>query len=226
MAAGGSGSERAWSGRHVDRMLAQHVQWHHLQRPFVGRRQDHERGHTVSMRPQPVPGSDTPAVAGTQPGKSKLGSRRGEIVPDPPLMLQEFGGHHGTDGVAPDVLRSGSATAIAGEPGERIRAAGLQITPEDVAVVRPPVVRPSVAHLRSIAQLPATHRPDRTRPRQSTPGNCRQLGPAPVTSSENAPGRDRGCAGPSPPGGRGPSPLSARETAGRACGAGPTLFPG
>ena len=50
------------------------------------------------------------------------------------LVLEEFGGDHGTDGVATQVLGTGGAAPVPVEAGERVGAARLQFAAQDVSI--------------------------------------------------------------------------------------------
>src|SRR4051794_16144633 len=76
--------------RHVDGVLAQRLQRHHLQRPGVGRRQDDAGRLPGLVGLQPPGGDDAPAVARPQPGEGELGSRGGQVVAQVPLQREEL----------------------------------------------------------------------------------------------------------------------------------------
>ena len=121
-----SAAEIAGSGGDIDGMLLEHGQGDDLQCTLVGGGQDHIGGGTVMVGPKPVGRGHTPSITGHQAGKSELGHRGDQVVPDGALMLQEFGGHDRTDGVAAEILRAGVAAPVPVEAGEGIGAARLQ----------------------------------------------------------------------------------------------------
>src|SRR5262249_10812825 len=98
---------------------------------------------SVAVRAEPVHRRHAPPVARPQPGKHELGHRGDQVVANPALVLEEFGSHHRADRVAPEILRTRVATAVAVEPGDRVVAARLKLSAENVPL----------AHHSSIAWL-------------------------------------------------------------------------
>src|SRR5690348_15013912 len=90
--------------RDVDRVLAQRLQGHHLQRPHVRRRQDDTRRDPRLVGLQPPGGDDAPPVAGPQPREGELRPRRGQVVAEVALHGQELRRDDRADRVAADVL--------------------------------------------------------------------------------------------------------------------------
>lgn len=122
-------------------MLLERQEGDDLQRRLVGGGQHHIRCGTVVVGTQPVHGGHAPTIPGDQAGKPILGHRRTEIVANAVLMLEELGRHHGTDGVAAMILRASGTAPVTVEAGHGVRATGLQLSTQHVAV----------CHLRSIA---------------------------------------------------------------------------
>jgi len=115
-------------------MLPQGLQRHDLQRALMRRGEHDRRRHPVGVGLQPARRDDTPAVAGNQ--AREVVERQGglQVVADAALVLEELGGHDRADCVTTEVLRTGAATAVAVEPGDRIRAAWLEVAAEDIAI--------------------------------------------------------------------------------------------
>ena len=111
-----SSLEISRAGRDVDRVLAQRVERHDVKGALVRRGEDHVRRRPVTMRAKPVGGGDAPPVAWNESWKVVLRHRRGEVVADSSLVCQEFGRDHGTDGVAPQVLRPRRTAPVAKKP--------------------------------------------------------------------------------------------------------------
>ena len=132
--------EATGTGRYIDRMLFKRGQRHDIQSPLVGGRQHHVGGSPVVVGPQPVDCCHAPSVPGYQPGEPVPEHRGAQIVADPLLVLEEFRGHHRSDGVAPPILRTGMAAAVSKESGDRVIAARLQRATQHV----------EISHLRSI----------------------------------------------------------------------------
>ena len=84
------------------------------------------------VRLEPVPRSDAPSITRDEARKPVLRHRRDQVVTDAPLMLEELGRHHRTDGVASDVFDAGVAAPVAVEPGHRIGSAHLDFATQDV----------------------------------------------------------------------------------------------
>jgi hypothetical protein len=66
-----------------------------------------------------------PAVAGLEPGETKLRDRGDEIVSLLPAELQKFSGDLSADGMRPDILVAGLAGTRAPESGPRGQGAYL-----------------------------------------------------------------------------------------------------
>src|SRR4051812_28358791 len=103
-------------GGHVDRVLAQRFQSHDLQHLLVRRGQDHRCSGRRVVGASPVHRGHAPAVTRRKSREAVLGHRRRQVIADAALVLQELLRHHGADRVAPDVLGSRSAAAVAVEP--------------------------------------------------------------------------------------------------------------
>ena len=82
---------------------------------------------------KPTLRNHAPAITGLQTRKTVLGEWCHQVIPDAPLVLEEFRCHHGAhqmDGI----IWSGAAAPIAIETCDRLRAAGLQFAAEDIAL--------------------------------------------------------------------------------------------
>ncbi len=88
-------------------MAFEYVERNELQHGLMGRGEDHWSGHAVSMCPEPIGRRDTPPVAGPQARKVELRHGGDQVVADRCLVIEEFTGHDGTDGVASDVTGAG-----------------------------------------------------------------------------------------------------------------------
>ena len=84
---------------------------------------------------QPADGDDAPPVAGLQAREAVLGPRRGQVVAEVLLHLQEVGRDDGADGVRAQVLGAGAAVPVPVEAGQRLGAARLQWAAQHVALL-------------------------------------------------------------------------------------------
>ena len=98
--------------------------------------QHHRGGAAVAVDSIPVQGGNAPAVAGYKARESVLGYRCRQIIANGALVLQEFRGHYGADGVPSGILRPGRAAAVAVEADERAGAARFQRVAQHVAISR------------------------------------------------------------------------------------------
>src|SRR6185437_11440918 len=64
----------------------------------------------------------------------ELWHRRSQIVADAALVLQEFRGHDGADGMAAQILRPGAAAPVPVKAGDRVGAAWLQFPAQHIAI--------------------------------------------------------------------------------------------
>src|SRR5262249_49965902 len=81
---------------------------------------------------EPVHRRHAPPVARLQPGEHELRHRGDQVIADPPLVLEELGSDHRADRVASEVLRPRVAAAVAVEPRDRVVAARLKLSAENV----------------------------------------------------------------------------------------------
>ncbi len=119
------GRERSGILGHVDRVPLEHIPRDDFQRSFMGGSEDDERGRPGGVRAQPVASRDAPAVPGTQTREAVQWQRRGEVIADAALVVEELGGDHGADRVAAAVLGARTTATVAVEAGERIMATSL-----------------------------------------------------------------------------------------------------
>jgi hypothetical protein len=105
-----------------------------LERTLVRGCQHNEGGRPVLMSPQPVRRGHTPAVAGREPGETVLGPRSYQVVADLILMLEERGCDHRAERVAPEVLGTRATAPIPVKTGEGIKAAGLKLSSQHIAI--------------------------------------------------------------------------------------------
>lgn len=124
-------------GRYVHGVLLECLERNDLEGALVGGRQHDEGGGAVAVGPQPVDRGHAPAIAGNEPGEVVLGDRRGEVVADAALVLEEFGGDHGADGVAAPILGSGRAAPVPVEARQRVGAARLQRAAQHISISHP-----------------------------------------------------------------------------------------
>lgn len=122
-------------------MLSQDLQRDQIEGAFMGRSEDHRRRHPIVMSPQPIHRGHTPSIAGHQAREVVLRHRRTEVIADAVLMIEELRGHHGTNGVTAEVLRTGGAGPVTIKAGEWIDAAGLQVAAQDVSITHRPQYR-------------------------------------------------------------------------------------
>jgi hypothetical protein len=97
------------------------------------------------MGAKPVDGGHAPPVAGHKARESVLRHRRRQIIANPTLMFEEFGGDHRTDRVTAKVFRSRRAAAVSIETRHGVIAARLQRTTKDISVCH----RSSIAEVRT-----------------------------------------------------------------------------
>lgn len=127
----GDSLQRAEVLRNVNGVLLQHSQINHLERSSVGCGKHHRWSRPGLMSLKPTLGDHAPAITGLQTRKAILGHWCDQVVPDAPLLLEEFRRYHGTHQM--DCLTwSGVAAAIAIEACHWLGTAGLQFTAEDV----------------------------------------------------------------------------------------------
>jgi hypothetical protein len=74
----------------------------------------------------PARRAQAPAVARLQPGKSKFGTRRGQVIAARLREHEELRGHDRAYCVRPAILRSGIAAAVAKEAGQGPGRAGRE----------------------------------------------------------------------------------------------------
>ena len=73
-----------------------------------------------------------PAITGLQTWKAVFGDWSDQVIPDTPLVLEEFRCYHGAHQMDCTIW-SGAAAPIAIEACDRLRTAGLQLAAEDIA---------------------------------------------------------------------------------------------
>ena len=100
----------------------------------MGGGQHDGRGDTVLVGVQPAHRDHAPAVAGLQTGEIVFRARGAQVIADGSLMLEEFRGHDGADGMATQILRTGATAAVAVEAGQWIGAALFQRPPKHVSI--------------------------------------------------------------------------------------------
>ena len=98
----------------------------------MGRRKHHKGRHSVIVGTKPVRGGHTPSVARHQAGKPELRHRRGEIVTDTTLMVQEVRCHERADRMAAVVFWTGRTASIPIEAGHGIGSTRFQVAAEYV----------------------------------------------------------------------------------------------
>ncbi len=105
-----------------------------IERPQVGRIQDHWRGPPGTSGFQPACGAEAPAVASHQAWKIPLRSGGHQIVAGGNRIFQEIGRHHRADGMDAGIPRCRAAAAVAEEACQRGMGAGDERFAEDIAV--------------------------------------------------------------------------------------------
>jgi hypothetical protein len=125
--------QRAEVLRNVDGVLLQHSQIDHLERSSVGGGQYHRWSRPRLMSLKPTLRNHAPAITGLQTRKAVCGHWRDQVVPDAPLVLEEFRRHHGAHQMD-CLIWSGAAAAIAIEACDWLGTAGLQFAAEDIAL--------------------------------------------------------------------------------------------
>src|SRR5262245_43199561 len=103
------------------------------QRAFMGGAQDHARRLARLQRFLPTRRTETPTIAGLEPGKAEFRHRRRKIIAAGFGEGEKRGSHHRAHRVAADVLRTGIAAAVAKEAGHGRYRAELEPLAEHVA---------------------------------------------------------------------------------------------
>jgi hypothetical protein len=85
------------------------------------------------MSLKPTLRNHAPAITGLQTWKAVFGDWSDQVIPDTPLVLEEFRCYHGTHQMDCTIW-SGTAAPIAIEACDRLRTAGLQFAAEDIAL--------------------------------------------------------------------------------------------
>jgi hypothetical protein len=129
----GDSLQRAEVLRNVDRVLLQHGQIDHLERSSVGGGEYHRWSRPGLMSLKPTLRNNAPAITGLQTWKAVFGDWSDQVIPDTPLVLEEFRCYHGAHQVDCTIW-SGAAAPIAIEACDRLRTAGLQFAAEDIAL--------------------------------------------------------------------------------------------
>lgn len=104
-------------------MLLQHVQRHHVEYSFMGRRKHNGCSSPVQVSPQPVGCCDAPSVTGSKTREAILRHRGDQVVANPALMVEKILGHDCTDGVTATIGGAGAAGAVPKPTGQRIDTA-------------------------------------------------------------------------------------------------------
>jgi hypothetical protein len=128
----GDSLQRAEVLRNVDGVLLQHSQIDHLERSSICGGKYHRRSRPGLMGLKPTLRNHAPAIPGLQTRKAVLGHWRDQVIPDAPLLVEEFRGYHRAHQMD-CLIWSGAATAIAIEACDWFRSAGLQFAAEDIA---------------------------------------------------------------------------------------------
>jgi len=113
-------------------MLLQSGSRDELEHCLIGGGQDYEARGAVAVGTEPVQGGDAPAVTGDEAREAELWDRAGKVVTDPSLIVEELCRNYGAYRVRTEVLGPVGATTIAVKTGERLEAAWLELTSEDV----------------------------------------------------------------------------------------------
>ncbi len=100
------------SPRDVDSVITKSFERHDLECALMRRRKNDVGRRPITMGTQPVGSSHAPPITRCQSREPVLRHRRSQIVADSPLVFEELGGDHGTDRMAPAVLRSRRATSV------------------------------------------------------------------------------------------------------------------
>ncbi len=137
-----SASERSRVCGDVDRVLAESIERNDLEGTLVSGREDDVGRGAIQVRSQPVGRSHAPPIARPEPRKTVLRHRRDEVVADPLLVLEKFGGDHGADRVAAEVLRTGATAAVTEEAGHGVGATRREGSSQHVEFGHPS----SIAH--------------------------------------------------------------------------------
>ena len=111
------------------------LDWDYGQGGFVGGLQ-HDGGlDAIGVRLQPPTRAHTPSIPWLEPRESELRVRRGEVITDRLLMLEELGRYDGADGVRAKVIGTGVAVSVAVKAGQGFHAAHFQGFTEDVVLL-------------------------------------------------------------------------------------------
>lgn len=114
----------------IDRMGPQVGKIGPFQCVDMGGFENHPRCATGLQCLGPTLYTKAPPIAGTQPGEVELGTRGGKIVPDRSAECQKAFRHHRAYQMHPVVVRTGVATTVPVESGERSGGAGGQVPAE------------------------------------------------------------------------------------------------
>ena len=128
----GDSLQRAEVLWNVNGVLLQHSEIDHLERSSVGGGQNHRWSRPGLMSLKPTLRDHAPAITGLQTWKAVFGDWSDQVIPDTPLVLEEFRCYHGTHQMDCTIW-SGAAAPIAIEACDRLRTAGLQFAAEDIA---------------------------------------------------------------------------------------------
>lgn len=113
-------------------MLLEHVQRHHVEYSFMGRREHNRCGSPVQVSTQPVGCRYAPTVTRSKPREAILWHWSDEVVADPTLMVEKILSHHGTDSVTAAIAGAGATRSVTKPPGYGIDTARFQIAAEHV----------------------------------------------------------------------------------------------
>lgn len=121
--------------RSVRAAFSEGLDWDYGQGGFVGGLQ-HDGGlDAIGVRLQPPTRAHTPSIPWLEPRESELRVRRGEVITDRLLMLEELGRYDGADGVRAKVIGTSVAVSVAVKAGQGFHAAHFQGFTEDVVLL-------------------------------------------------------------------------------------------
>jgi hypothetical protein len=138
-------------------VFAQRVQRDDLKGPAVGGCEHDRRSRPIKVGLKPARGDDTPPVAGDQPGEAELGTRRGQVVADRTLVLQELARGDRAHGMQSNVLGPAITITRAVEARDRVGSAGLERTTQDIQFAHTSIVHRPARRLTFMASVRRSH---------------------------------------------------------------------
>jgi hypothetical protein len=106
----------------IDSVFTESIERNDLESALMRGCKDHVGRRAVRVRSQPVGCGHAPAIAGHEPGESIRRHGRDQVIADPVLVLEKFGGDYRADRVATSVLGPRAAAPVTEEAGDGVGA--------------------------------------------------------------------------------------------------------